>query len=80
MFGVTLTFSNDSECTLYYIVEYKKDFETQYTAINPNPTASPVTITDLDACTTYNVRITRRCCNGQNSNIATTSFTTGNCG
>lgn len=79
MWGVTLTFTHDAECTLYYKVEYKRDFETVYTVVTPNPTASPVTITGLDACQGYDVRITRRCCNGQDSTIATTSFTTGNC-
>ena len=80
MFGVEISVTNDAECTNYYLVEYKKDFETVYTALTPNPTASPFQIIGLDTCQGYDVRITRRCCNGQNSNIATTSFTTGGCG
>lgn len=77
MWGVTLTFTHDAECTQYYIVQYKKNFETVYTTVTPNPTASPISIIGLEAGTDYDVRITRRCCNGQNSTIAETSFTTG---
>lgn len=79
MFGVNITVTNDEECTNFYLVEYKKSFETVYTTLIPNPTSSPFQILGLDVCQEYNVRITRRCCNGQNSNIETTSFTTGGC-
>ena len=79
MFGVNITVTNDAECTNFYLVEYKKSFETVYTTLTPNPTSSPFQILGLDVCQEYNVRITRRCCNGQNSNIETTSFTTGGC-
>jgi hypothetical protein len=77
MWGVSIPITNDSECTQYYKVEYKKDFEANYTLLVPNPVESPAVIEGLDAATTYNVRITRRCCNGQDSTPATTSFTTG---
>lgn len=86
-FGVEITVTNDAECTNFYLVEYKKDFETVYTTLVPNPVPNPVTpttatfqILGLDNCQLYNVRITRKCCNQQNSSIATTSFTTGGCG
>lgn len=75
--GVKLTLTNDSECTQYYRVEYKKDFETQYQVVSPNPVSSPVIIEGLDACTTYNFRVTRRCCNGQDSSIALANQVTG---
>lgn len=87
MFGVEITVTvADSECTNFYTVEYKKDFETVYTPYTPNPVPDPLNpltttfqLMPLDTCQAYDVRITRRCCNGQNSNIETTSFTTGGC-
>jgi len=76
-YGATINIKDAGDCTNYYIVQYKKDFETQFTTMNPNPTAPPFNILPLDAGTTYNVRITRMCCNGQASPIETTNFTTG---
>jgi len=76
MWGVSIPITNDSECTQYYKVEYKKTTETNY-AFSYNATESPAVIEGLDAATEYNVRITRRCCNGQDSTPATTTFTTG---
>lgn len=76
-YGATINVTTNEECTNYFIVQYKKDFEAQYTTMQPNPTAPPFQILPLDAATNYNVRITRMCCNGQASQIATTNFTTG---
>jgi hypothetical protein len=67
----------DEDCTQSYRVEYKRASETQYQVLSPSPSVSPIVIGGLDACTTYNFRITRRCCNGQESVIATGSKTTG---
>lgn len=79
VWAVEISGTHDAECTNYYKAEYKKDFETVYTTVVPNPTAFPFNITGLDACQTYNVRVTRRCCNGQDSIIATQTFITGGC-
>lgn len=75
-YGVQIPITHDSECTQYYRVEYKKDFEQQYKTL-PNQFASPIVIEGLDESTNYNIRITRVCCNGQESNIATVDITTG---
>lgn len=55
-----------SECTNYYQVEVKLAAETNY-SILPNQFESPVVITNLQAGSAYNARITRFCCNGANA-------------
>jgi hypothetical protein len=75
-YGVSIPVTHDSECTSYYQVQIKKDFETQWATL-PNQFASPILIQDLDPSTNYNIRVRRFCCNGQQSNLATVNITTG---
>lgn len=58
---------NDSGvCTQSYYLEKKKASDTAYTPMDIQYT-SPLVIEGLDDDTAYNIRITRRCCNGVNS-------------
>lgn len=76
MYGVSIPVTHDSECTQYYEVQRKKDFETQFQTL-PAQYQSPIIMEDLDSSSVYNIRITRHCCNGQASNIGTVTITTG---
>lgn len=75
-YGIDLPVTHDSECTSYYAVSIKKDTDNVFTNLS-NQFTSPITIQGLDNLTNYTVRIQRYCCNGQSSNIASYSFSTG---
>lgn len=69
-FRMSIPVTSDNDCIRFYVVEYKKDFETTYQTLSPNPTQSPIIIDGLDGGETYNVRIKAMCCNGQYSPLA----------
>lgn len=73
---VTVTVTNHgSDCTAYYIFEYKLTADTGYTQLPTQPTAS-FEINNLQDCQTYDYRITRFCCDGGVSTTATGTFST----
>lgn len=65
---------HDSNCTLFYTVEYKPSTETAYNTFTYN--ANPILIENLSDATIYDIRITRNCCNGGTSVVSTTSVDT----
>ncbi len=48
------------------------------TTVTPNPTASPVALSNLTAGTTYTVRVTTTCLNGASGTAASVTFTVPN--
>lgn len=64
----------DDECTFYYIVEYKLSGDTGYTSFNTSD--NPIVIQPLVSDSSYDVRVTRVCCNGISSGTATTTVDT----
>jgi hypothetical protein len=63
-------------CSEGYIVEYKISTEPDYTRLLPDPFVSPVLIQNLQDDTEYNVRIKRKCCNGDVSAWTTITIDT----
>lgn len=63
-------------CTQYYIVEYKPSFQENWLRLLPNPMDSPFTINNLLDDTEYNLRISRVCCDGNQSPAAISTFDT----
>lgn len=76
LFRASIPFSTDATCTSSVQVEYKKDFETAYRTLSTPVTISPAVIDNLDGGSTYNIRLTRRCCNGQPSGISSINIKT----
>lgn len=67
-------------CVSYYKVEYKRATDTNWNVISPMKADNPIVVEPLDDCTTYNIRITKFCCNGQQSDPVTVNVTTpGDC-
>lgn len=64
----------DSECTFYYLVEYRLSGDIGYSSFTTSD--NPIVISPLVSEETYNVRITRYCCNGAISGTATTNVDT----
>lgn len=63
---------DDTECNQGYIAEYKLTSDSEYTRVFPDPTGSPIEIVGLLDDVEYNVRITRKCCNGSYSPVTST--------
>lgn len=79
-FSVKIPVLNNSDCTSSLIVGYKKSTDTDWTSLPPQPVTDYIMINNLDDCTTYNIRTTKQCCNGQFSTEADINVTTGgNC-
>lgn len=53
----------DGECAVSYTVEIKKQTDTVYTSYGEQ-IAVPIVISGLEDAVDYDIRITRRCCNG----------------
>lgn len=58
---------HETECNEGYIVEYKLTGEVDYTRQYPDPITEPIVITNLLDDSEYDIRITRKCCNGSES-------------
>lgn len=58
-----------------YIVKWKTASQSLYTQVVPNPTASPVTITNVPACENINVSVQSACAPGSTSSEVTTTVT-----
>jgi hypothetical protein len=56
-----------TECNEGYIVEYKLTADSDYTRVFPDQIGTPVVITGLLDDVSYDVRVTRKCCNGSYS-------------
>lgn len=65
-----------TECTAYYLVEYKLTADAGYIAL-PFQFNTPVEIKGLQANESYDVRVTRFCCNGDQGTPTTTTISTG---
>ncbi len=63
-------------CTNYYTVEYKPTGTSGWFTVSPNPIESPVLIEGLMDDISYDLRVTRMCCNGAISTPTITTFTT----
>lgn len=57
-----------------YIVKWKKASSSTYTTVTPNPTSSPVTITNVPVCENINVVMQSQCDNSQVSSEQTTTI------
>jgi len=57
---------HDTNCSIYYLVEYKLSTDTGYNSFNW-ATAPPIKINNVIDDSTYDVRITRFCCDGSQS-------------
>lgn len=64
----------DGDCTYYYFVEYKLSGDTAYSSFQT--TDNPIVIQPVVSGSTYNVRITRYCCNGAVSSATTLDVNT----
>lgn len=72
MRSITIPITDDTtECNEGYIVEYKITTDVDYTRVFPDQLGSPVVITGLLDDTLYDVRVTRKCCNGSFSTPTT---------
>jgi hypothetical protein len=68
MRAISIPVTDDgTECNLGYIAEFKLTADSDYTRFYPDPTASPIVITGLLDDSMYDLRITRKCCNGSYS-------------
>lgn len=65
-----------SECTAYYLVEYKLVADSGYIVL-PFQFNTPIEIKGLQENQSYDVRITRFCCNGDQGTPTTTTINTG---
>lgn len=63
-------------CNDGYIVEYKQAAVTDYTRLLPDPFGTPVIIQNLADDMEYDVRIKRKCCNGDISAWTTITIDT----
>jgi hypothetical protein len=64
----------DGECATSYAIEIKRTSDTLYQPLD-NQLSLPIVIDGLEDYQDYDVRITRRCCNGINSAPITISVT-----
>jgi hypothetical protein len=65
MMKILIPITDDgTECNEGYIVEYKLTSDTDYTRVFPDQLGTPVEITGLLDDVSYDVRVTRKCCNG----------------
>ncbi len=67
--------NHDTGCVAYYYVEYKLNGEVGYNAM-PQQTEVPIEIYNLQENTIYDFRITRTCCDRQQSNTLEFQFDT----
>lgn len=73
----TLPIDDDADvCNTGYIVEYKLTGDVDYTRLYPDPMGDTVLLQNLDDDVTYDVRIKRKCCNGDTSAWATLTLDT----
>jgi len=64
----TIPIDDDADvCNTGYIVEYKLSSEVDYTRLYPDPFGNRVVLQNLADDEAYNVRIKRKCCNGDTS-------------
>lgn len=76
MVNISIVITDDgTECTDYYMMEYKLPSDAFYTEA-PRQFESPVVFSNLQSDTLYNFKITRFCCNGQYSTPLTFNRTT----
>jgi hypothetical protein len=68
--------ATDGICTNYYVVRYKPTSSPTWIVVSPNPVLSPITLTGLAPSTTYDLEVTRYCCDGIASTPLTSTFTT----
>lgn len=61
-------------CTQYYIVEYRPTGVSGWSTASPNITAPPIVLEDLVDNISYDLKVTRVCCNGAKSTPTTTTF------
>lgn len=54
-----------ADCFQYYTVDYKPDFESNYTRLAPNPIDDTIQLDNLLDDTVYDVRVNRVCCDNQ---------------
>lgn len=67
---VTIPVTDDgSECNQGYIAEYKLTADSEYTRQFPDPITAPIVIVGLNDDAEYDIRITRKCCNGSFSSL-----------
>lgn len=77
MKNVSIPITDDgAQCNAEYLVEYKLSGDTGYTVAPGIFTSSPIVINNLQEGATYDIRITRNCCDGQVSPPITTQVTT----
>lgn len=65
-FKTTINITDSNECATSYGVEIKRASDLEYQTLN-DQLSLPIVVEGLEDMTDYNVRITRRCCNGTNS-------------
>lgn len=74
MTKITIPITDDGTvCNVGYIAEYKLTTDTEYTRVFPDPTGTPIVITNLLDSMLYDVRITRKCCDGVTFSTPTTT-------
>lgn len=72
----TVTDHNDVDvCTSSYKVEYRPAGDEPYNAMSPNPLGPDIVIPNLNVGQTYQIRVTRVCCNSGSSDVATFTAT-----
>lgn len=62
-------------CNTGYIVDYKLTSDMAWTRLMPDPAESPIEINGLEDDLSYDVRIYRKCCDGQTSLASEDTFT-----
>lgn len=76
---ITIPITDDGTvCNNGYIVQYKLASlpDSDFIRIVPDPIISPIVIQNLEDDTEYTVRITRKCCDGSESDYTETDVTT----
>jgi hypothetical protein len=72
----TVTDHNDVDvCTSTYEVEYRPAGDAPFTTVYPNPAGPDIVIPNLTPGLTYQIRVTRVCCNSGSSDVATFTAT-----
>lgn len=66
---------HDSNCTQYYLVEYKYEGDASF-FYSQRHYDSPIVLVNMEDDTSYTVRITRYCCNGSAATPTEFTFTT----
>ena len=59
-------------CNTGYVAEYKLTSDSEYTRLFPDPTGTPILFTNMLDDSEYDIRVYRKCCNGNLSASTTT--------